>query len=53
LTSFWPKDLVNLEILDEAGLIPLELEVDLPAELRERLTDARQRIAEDKPDVEG
>lgn len=53
LTSFRPKDLVHLEILDEAGLITPALEKDLPLVLRQRLGEARKQIAEDKPDIEG
>jgi len=53
LNSLRPKDLVHLEILDEAGLITPALEGELPLALQERLRDARKRIAEDKPDVEG
>jgi hypothetical protein len=53
LTSFRPKDLVHLEILDEAGLITPALEEDLPLVLRERLGDVRKQIAADKPDIEG
>jgi len=53
LSSFRPKDLVHLEILDEAGLITPALEGELPPQLRERLQEARRLIAEDKPDIEG
>jgi len=53
LTSLRPKDLVHLEILDEAGLITTALEAGLPDILRERLQQARRQIAEDKPDIEG
>ena len=53
LSSFRPKDLVHLEILDEAGLITPALEGELPVELRVRLKEARKRIAEDQPDIEG
>jgi hypothetical protein len=53
LTSLRPKDLVHLEILDEAGLITPALEEDLPPVLRERLTQARRQNAENKPDLEG
>jgi hypothetical protein len=53
LSSLRPKDLVHLEILDEAGLITAAMESELPDALRERLTEARKRIAEDKPDIEG
>jgi hypothetical protein len=53
LSSLRPKDMVHIEILDEAGLISPDLEADLPLTLRERLREARQRILEDKPDVEG
>jgi hypothetical protein len=52
LNSFRPKDLVHLEILDEAGLITTDLECDLPTILRERLATARQTFAENQPDVE-
>jgi hypothetical protein len=53
LSSLRPKDLVHLEILDEAGLITPALEGELPLALRDRLKEARERIAGDKPDVEG
>ncbi len=53
LSSFRPKDLVHLEILDEAGLITPTLEGELLAELRARLQEARRLIAGDKPDIEG
>lgn len=53
LTSFRPKDLVHLEILDEAGLITAALEEYLPTVLRERLSEVRKQIADDKPDIEG
>jgi hypothetical protein len=53
LTSFRPKDLVHLEILDEAGLITPALEEDLPPVLRVRLGEVRKQIAENKPDIEG
>ena len=53
LTSFRPKDLVHLEILDEARLITPALEKDLPLVLRQRLGEARKQIADDKPDIEG
>ena len=52
LTSFRPKDLVHLEILDEAGLITPALEKDLPLVLRQRLGEARKQIADGKPDIE-
>ena len=53
LSSLRPKDLVHLEILDEAGLITPALEGELPLALRDRLKEAREQIAGDKPDVEG
>jgi len=53
LSSLGPKDLVHLEILDEAGLIPPALEGELPLLLQERLSEARKQIADDKPDIEG
>ena len=53
LNSLRPKDLVHIEILDEAGLITPALEQGLPAALRERLEEARKRIAAERPDVEG
>jgi hypothetical protein len=52
LNSFRPKDLVHLQILDEAGLIDARLESTLPETLRERLLDARRQFAEGEPDVE-
>lgn len=53
LNSLCPKDLIHLETLDEAGLITSTLEGGLPLALQERLREARQQIAENKPDVEG
>jgi hypothetical protein len=53
LNSLRPKDLIHLEVLDEAGLITPTLERGLPQALQERLKEARQQIAENKPDVEG
>ncbi len=44
LNSLRPKDLVHLEVLDEVGLITPEIESELPAELRNRLQDARTRF---------
>ena len=52
LTSFRPKDVAHLEILDESGLISASVEAALPAELQSRLTMARQQFAEGRPDVE-
>ena len=52
LTSFRPKDVAHLEILDETGLISASVEADLPDELRGRLGMARQQFAEGRPDVE-
>jgi len=53
LSSLRPKDLVHLEILDEAGLITPTIELQLPPVLQERLQQARKIIAENQPDVEG
>jgi len=44
LNSLRPKDLVHLEVLDEVGFITLEIEGELPTELRSRLQDARTRF---------
>ena len=52
LTSLRPKDLTHIETLDEAGLITPSLESELPADLRERLAQARKINADSKPDVE-
>lgn len=52
LNSFRAKDLVHLEILDDAGLLTDEIEADLPSELRQRLIEARILIAEEQPDEE-
>ena len=52
LTSLRPKDLTHIETLDEAGLITPSLESELPADLRERLSQARKINAYSKPDVE-
>ena len=53
LTSFRPRDITHLEILDELSLIITEAETSLPIILQERLKEARRQIAEGKPDVEG
>jgi hypothetical protein len=53
LSSFGFMNLVHLEFLDDARLITPDIEQDLPAELKERLANARQRFAEGRPDVEG
>ena len=52
LTSFRPKDVAHLEILDETGLIGASVEGALPPKLQSRLALARQQIAEGKSDVE-
>lgn len=52
LTSFRPKDVAHLEILDETGLITASVEEALPPELQGRLATARQQFAEGRPDVE-
>jgi hypothetical protein len=41
LASFRLKDQTHLKDLDEAGLIPSEMEASLPAELRDRLNRVR------------
>lgn len=51
LTSFRPKDVAHLEILDETGLITASVETALPAELKGRLEMARQQFEEGRPDV--
>ena len=53
LNSFRPKDLVHLEILEQAGLITPEAVADLPPELSERLQQARRQFEENQPDIEG
>jgi hypothetical protein len=53
LSALRPKDLVHIEILDEAGLITPALERQLPPMLQDRLQAARQQIAENQPDVDG
>ena len=52
LTSFLPKDLVHLQILDETGLLSAPVEESLTPELAARLAHARQQFAESLPDVE-
>jgi hypothetical protein len=52
LTSYRPKDLVHLQVLDEVGLIDAGIERELPEPLIERLRSARRQFAEDAPDVE-
>jgi hypothetical protein len=39
--------------LDDVGLITTAIEKKLPPVLQDRLHQARKRIAENKPDVEG
>jgi hypothetical protein len=53
LTSFGPKDVAQLEVLDDLGLITPALEEHLPSILKERLKEARKQIAAGKPDIEG
>ncbi|SRR6266568_4934836 len=53
LTSFRPRDVAHLEILDELGLITPVIEEHLPSILKERLAEARKQITASKPDVEG
>ena len=43
LTSYRLSDAVHLKDLDEAGLITSEIEATLPASLRERLAQVRDR----------
>ena len=52
LTSFRPKDVAHLEILEETGMITKSVEAALPSELKSRLERARQQFAEGRPDVE-
>ena len=52
LTSFLPKDLVHLQILDETGLLSAPVEESLAPELAARLAQARQQFAGSLPDVE-
>ena len=52
LTSLRPKDLTHIETLHEAGLITPSIESALPADLRNRLAQARKVIADSQPDVE-
>jgi len=52
LTSFRPKDVAHLEILEETGLITASIEGALPVELQGRLEMARKQFAEGRPDVE-
>jgi hypothetical protein len=53
LTSFRPKDVTHLEILDDLGFITPAIEQELPQVLWGRLTEARKQIAASKPDIEG
>ncbi len=46
LNSMRPKDLVHLQVLDEAGFITLEIEADLPPLIRLRLAEARTLFGE-------
>ena len=48
LNSFRPKDEAHLEILDNCGLITPAIESDLPAALKERMTQARERFSVDE-----
>jgi hypothetical protein len=52
LGSFRGKDMPHLEVLDEVGLITRDVEIELPALLRERLEQARAQFLAEKPDVE-
>jgi hypothetical protein len=52
LNSLRAKDRVHLEILDDAGLITLDIEHMLPPVLQERLNQARKQFEQDEPDVE-
>lgn len=51
LNSFRPKDETHLETLDKCGLITPAIEADLPAVLRDRLTQARKRYAENESEI--
>jgi hypothetical protein len=51
LNSFRPKDETHLETLDKCGLIPTAMEADLPAVLKDRLTQARTRYAADESEI--
>ena len=53
LNSLRPKDIIHIETLDDVGLITPAVERELPSALQDRLKEARQIIAENKPDVEG
>lgn len=53
LNSLRPKDLIHLETLDDVGLITPALERELPSALHQRLKEAREQIAANKPDLEG
>jgi hypothetical protein len=52
LNSYRAKDLVNLKILDDSGMITPHIEGQLPDVLKNRLSEARKRFAEEEPDVE-
>lgn len=53
LTSLRPKDIIHIETLDEVGLITAGVERQLQPALQERLKEAREVIAANKPDIEG
>ncbi len=52
LSSLRAKDVVHLQILEDAGMITPEIEAGLPEELKESLKEARKQFERDKPDVE-
>jgi hypothetical protein len=52
LSSLRTKDLVHLQILDDAELITPDIERELPPVLEERLKQARKQFEQDQPDVE-
>lgn len=52
LSSLRAKDVVHLQILEDAGMITRDIEADLPEVLKENLKEARRQFERDKPDVE-
>jgi hypothetical protein len=52
LSSLRAKDVVHLEILEDAGMITPDIEAALPEALRENLKDARRQFERDRPDVD-
>ena len=53
LNAMRPKDIIHIETLDDVGLITPAVERNLPVSLQEKLQQAREQIANGRPDQEG